>query len=353
MYNPKLIKILDGSGKTQNIGLTDAIVYPIPDDDRAGYMDSREVQYLIDRAEHGGHGASIEEIRADHFNKGVDISVGVTKTQFTLDAAPECKVYVYRSTDTADKVVPAVMYVHGGSFFAGACETVENACKLLAERSWAAVFSIDYALAPEYPFPCAFNQCVNLLDYLKINAGVLKIDAQKLTLAGDSAGANICAALALYRKEQVRLQLLWYPVVTLSFDEYLAEWKESDFDISDEHRNFILTRLALGRIDTPAGLETVRTIARMYIPPKTDAHDPRISPYFGDLTSVPKCIIFAAEFDGLRYHGEVYTKALRDGGNDVTLIRYKGTCHAFVQRTGISPQAEHSIMLAAQAIKNL
>ncbi|MCP6042956.1 alpha/beta hydrolase, partial [Klebsiella pneumoniae] len=76
-------------------------------------------------------------------------------------------------------------------------DTVENPCKLLAEKANALVVSVDYRLAPEHPFPAGLNDCYRALEWVHERADELGVSRDDIAVAGDSAGGNLATACCL------------------------------------------------------------------------------------------------------------------------------------------------------------
>lgn len=115
---------------------------------------------------------------------------------------------------------PAVLFMHGGGWVIGNLDTHDAICRTLARESGAAVYAVDYRLAPEHPFPTPLDDCAAALRWLVDHAASLDVDVSRLGLAGDSAGGNLAAVLAntqvlLPRACIVRAQVLFYPVTDL------------------------------------------------------------------------------------------------------------------------------------------
>ncbi|MEL0211841.1 MAG: alpha/beta hydrolase fold domain-containing protein, partial [Novosphingobium sp.] len=92
---------------------------------------------------------------------------------------------------------PAIVFVHGGGFVLGNLESHDAMCRALANGSGAVVIAADYALAPEHPFPRPLHDVIDVLAWVRREGAVHGIDAGRLAVAGDSAGAQIALAVAM------------------------------------------------------------------------------------------------------------------------------------------------------------
>ncbi|WP_426478160.1 alpha/beta hydrolase [Chryseobacterium sp. CBSDS_008] len=99
------------------------------------------------------------------------------------------------SISTTNKMLPTIVWIHGGKWVSGSKKNVANYCKLLAGKGFT-VAAIDYSVAPEYPYPTPVTRANAALDYLIKNCAFLHIDPRSIIIAGDSAGAQIAAQLA-------------------------------------------------------------------------------------------------------------------------------------------------------------
>ena len=122
-------------------------------------------------------------------------------------------VHVYRKDERS--MQPALLWIHGGGYVMGAADdersmTIAHACDVT-------VFSVDYRLAPEQPFPAGLNDCYNVLSWIMQEADSLGIDPSCVAIGGASAGGGLAAGLALKNREAanypLRLQLLIYPML--------------------------------------------------------------------------------------------------------------------------------------------
>jgi acetyl esterase/lipase len=97
---------------------------------------------------------------------------------------------------------PTVIFFHGGGMVAGRADNFPQIPQLIASDSQCLVISVDYPLAPEMPFPGALEDNLALLEWLEENANELGIDANKIALAGQSAGGGHAASLAIAARDR-------------------------------------------------------------------------------------------------------------------------------------------------------
>ncbi|GAC1444242.1 MAG: alpha/beta hydrolase [Mycobacteriales bacterium] len=222
-----------------------------------------------------------------------------------------------------DGPLPTVVFFHGGGFVIGSIETHDDHTRLICRDVAAVVVSVDYRLAPEHPFPAGFEDCLAATRWVAANIGVLGGDADRIAVAGDSAGGNLAAAVALACKQDgpaLAAQLLLYPCV---------DFREDD-------------ALHLSRVENGEGLfltaEDMRWFSNHYLSDPAHLQDPRASVLLAtDLAGLPSAVIGTGEYDPLRDEGEAYAKALEAAGVKVVLRRYDGLIHGFFGMGSLSP----------------
>src|SRR5205809_2710722 len=115
---------------------------------------------------------------------------------------------VYRPV--VGETLPALMYFHGGGWTIGDVDTHDVLCRQLALGARCAVFSVDYRLAPEHPFPAAVDDCLAATRYVAEHADELKV--RGIAVGGDSAGGNLAAVVSLLARvagaQAIAFQLL-------------------------------------------------------------------------------------------------------------------------------------------------
>lgn len=112
---------------------------------------------------------------------------------------------------------PAILHIHGGGLVVGKPEVAIQELQHLSAELGAVVVSVDYRLAPEYPFPAGLNDAYAALAWLHGSAEELGIDPQRIAVMGESAGAGLAAAVSLRARDRkelpIRFQLLRYPML--------------------------------------------------------------------------------------------------------------------------------------------
>jgi acetyl esterase len=245
------------------------------------------------------------------------------------------RALVYRPLIGADAPPPpALVYLHGGGHVLGSPESHAGVCQLLCAGLQAVVVAPDYRLAPEHPFPAAFDDAFAVFRAVVAEAAVLGVDPLRVAVGGDSAGGNLAAAVALQTREDVvrpRAQLLIYPVVdlTMSFPS-----------VSALGRGFFLEQ------------DTIAWFRAHYLAGQ-DPKDPRASPWHApDLRGAAPAVVVTAGFDPLRDEGNAYADRLRAAGVEVSHREYGGLFHGFFNTSGVIRQskaavAETTALLAA------
>ena len=117
------------------------------------------------------------------------------KNMTTTGSHGSIPVRVFRPDE--NNKLPVIVYFHGGGWVVGGIDTHDIYCRELATHSNAVVVSVDYRLAPEYRFPTAFEDCYSATSWVSENAEQLNIDPNRIAVAGDSAGGNLAATVAM------------------------------------------------------------------------------------------------------------------------------------------------------------
>ncbi|KAB8261013.1 alpha/beta hydrolase fold-domain-containing protein [Aspergillus pseudonomiae] len=117
-----------------------------------------------------------------------------------------------------DVKAPAVVHTHGGGFISLSVEEMEGMLVGYAAGSGVQILSIDYRLAPEHPYPIPIEDSWTALQWVYAHAEELSIDAHRIAVMGESAGAGLAAGLALMARDRglappLAKQILVYPML--------------------------------------------------------------------------------------------------------------------------------------------
>ena len=218
------------------------------------------------------------------------------------------------STDEINKNAPALIYLHGGGWVLFSIEDHHIFTGFLSKTLEAKVFSVDYRLAPENPYPAALNDYDSIFEWIEQNHEELGIDPKRISVGGDSAGGNLSAAISIRRqaesKSPPKAQLLIYPVTDLTFSSDSLE------ELAD---GFFLTK------------ESMYWFRDQYLEDQDLVKDPLISPLFSeDLSGQPPAVVITAGFDVLRDEGYAYADLLKSFDVETYHHTFDGYIHGFV-----------------------
>jgi len=314
-------------------------VKPVPETDRPGVVDPRAANWFRNLPK-GYQVQDYRRITSEEVQilrdamgcQNADLSRGVKTNRRTITTENgDVPILIY--TPDISGTLPLICYIHGGGFFGGSTEVVENACRLLAERAKSVVISIDYGLAPEHRFPEGLLQCLGVIRWAHSHAELLNIDPQRIAVSGDSAGGNLSMACCLLDNEGIiRAQLLLYPAIVLRSDiDFGWTW-----DVYEMNEGKDAALMMVHDIK-----DTVGRIIWMYIRDITDTYSQLLSPWQAPaFAKFPPTFLAVGEYDYLRQEAELFCQRLVKTGIPVAFFRYQGMGHAFFEHTGEFPQAE-------------
>ena len=208
---------------------------------------------------------------------------------------------------------PAFLWCHGGGFIVGGLDSADSICRSIALATGCIVIAVGYRLAPEHPLTACREDFLAALQWVGQSGHTNGIDTARLAIGGDSAGGNICAAVAQHvtRNDgpKLCLQVLAYPATDL-VEEFPS--------LVENARGYLITEQLLRGVLAHVG-------------EVTDAQDPWLSPRRQpDLSGLPPALVVSAGFDPIRDDGLDYAARLRGAGVPVKLLHYPGQIHGFL-----------------------
>jgi acetyl esterase len=248
----------------------------------------------------------------------------VATTDGTLPGLGGAIAYrLYAPAVEEGEAAPGFVFFHGGGMVAGSIETHDRIAAALASATGCRLISIDYRLAPEHKFPAAVEDAIAATEYVASNASSFGIDAERLVVGGDSAGATLAAVVCQHAQRHAGLaisaQLLICPVL--------------DFEETSPSREAFAEHHLIDQTTLQADLAD-------YLPHDADPADPRISPLRAlNLKGLPTAIIHTAEFDPMRDEGNAYARRLLAAGVTVEHTCHNGMIHNFHAMGAVLPQA--------------
>jgi acetyl esterase len=208
--------------------------------------------------------------------------------------------------------LPTHVLLHGGGFWTGSVDNVDWLARYYAVQARCLVLSVDYRLAPEYPWPTANEDAYSVLLWAAERAEEIGVDPTRLSIGGVSAGGGIAAVVAIMARDRggpaLRFQLIEIPTTDLTMSQPSME------------------RFATGYVCTRAALLEGY---EYYVPDAARRSDPAASPLFAeDLSGLPPAMVITCQYDPLRDEGEAYARRLAAAGTPAVHVRAKGLVHS-------------------------
>jgi acetyl esterase len=242
--------------------------------------------------------------------------------------------------------LPVYVFFFGGGWWMRNFDApdVVDSCRQTAIEAGVIVIEVDYALAPEHPYPAALEQGAALLDWLARGETGFPIDPSRIGVGGTSAGGNIAAALCLLTRDRggpvIQLQVLEVPALDGTFAHY-------DATVFEAHPP----------VEWDGDVEAACVSAwNVYLPPDTDRRDPHVSPLLADdLSGLPPALILTAEFDPFWVEGVAYAAALLAAGTPAAAVTYSGQVHGAPSYSAVSASSRawrSQVSAAVATLKN-
>ena len=229
---------------------------------------------------------------------------------------------------------PLLVFFHGGGWVYGDLDSHDAVCRFLAERSGVRVLALDYRLAPEAPFPAAYDDCVTAYGEIVEHAAEWQSDADRIAVGGDSAGGNLATLVAIEAARRgwpCAFQLLVYPGTDMEGGSTSRQTFAEGFYLTQQFMD----------------------VARdHYVPDRAQWTDPRVSPLYADLPAdLAPAFVATAGFDPLRDEGEAYADRMRAAGVEVHHLRFPGLIHGFFNMVGVGRTGPAAVAEIAAALR--
>jgi acetyl esterase/lipase len=257
---------------------------------------------------------------------------------------------IYSPLDAPQRVLPGMLFFHGGGWVAGSLDTHDGLCRRLANETGCRVIAVDYRLAPEHPFPFALADACSALSHVRAHARDFGVDPARLGVAGDSAGGTLAAVLCRIVRDTAR-----------------QEHKSQDQKIKDRTAPAIAFQLlicpildvhgqAASRRELSEGYfldgETLNRDLELYVPPGVDTSDPRLSPLCAEeFADLPPAFIHTGQFDPFGDEGEAYAQRLGGFGVPVHGRTHPGMIHYFYCMPRMIPYANEALRIIGAEIR--
>jgi acetyl esterase len=289
---------------------------------------SQEISEVLNRVEVAGNPLNYltrESAPAEWMKREIQarkilapVKVGAVQDVAVPARNRQIPVRIYTPLTKSPKVekLPILIFVHGGGWTLGSIATYDSITRTLANRIPAIVVSVDYRLAPEFPYPSGLEDVELAVEWVARNATDLGGDSAWIGIAGDSGGANLATVAARRAKHaglSLAFQALFYPSTDIGHIDYPSYTKFGS--------GFLLTK------------KSVEIFRSFYAPNSKDWVNAEISPLLADKTELallPPTLIVVAGCDPLRDEGIAYAKKLQENGIKVALREKENLPHGFL-----------------------
>jgi acetyl esterase len=302
-------------------------------------LDEATTALMAQLAESGGkpiHEMTPEEARgltaalAEMYGTGPEVH----RATDTSAPAPDGYAIPLRVLVPDERPRGVIVYYHGGGWVIGALPEFETLGRTLAVRTGCAVVLVDYRMAPENRYPAAVDDSWTALQWIDAHLEDIAGARVPLVVAGDSAGGNLSAIMAVKARDAggpaIAMQVLVYPVTDCDVD---------NATYVDPENQLLLTR------------ESMIWFWNHYAPDPGLRHNPDASPArTTDLSGLPPAVVLTAEHDVLRQEGEAYADALRAAGVEVQSQRVPGQMHGFFTMVNVLPGSADGIAYVTAAV---
>ena len=248
-------------------------------------------------------------------------------------------VRIYKKSSGEVDTKAVFYYIHGGGFFGGSPDVVEEAVKMFVAKTGLVAVSVDYRLAPENPYPTGHKDCYRVLQWIGENKELFGEGAYRIFVSGDSAGGNLAQYCTTRDMEDgkhlIKGQLLLYPTLNMAQvqDEYYKPELEQ-YEMAPKQKRGLKKMLGMFA-GMSGGLESVLGTK--------DVKNNYLNPYTKNPEGTPPTFLTVGEHDFLKMETLGYGVKLHKAGVEIKMVLYKGFGHAYIDNIGVYPQSEDCI----------
>jgi acetyl esterase/lipase len=244
----------------------------------------------------------------------------VASASLVLAPGPVALRYYRPLGSKPDEALPALVYFHGGGWVIGDLDTHDVLCRQLANGGRCAVYSVDYRMGPEHPFPAAVEDCLAAAKFVASRHS-------RIALGGDSAGGNLATVVALLARDagqpEIAFQLLIYPA---------TDQRGQHASVKRNGEGYLLTKKAMDYFQA------------QYLPRREDFQDWRASPLLTkSLAGLPPAHVITAGYDPLLDEGREYAERMAKEGVEVSYREYPDMVHGFILFGGVLDTANAAV----------
>jgi acetyl esterase len=278
------------------------------------------VKAVIDRMAAAGvlHPSTVEEVRKAYsfYATLSGKAEEVFRVQDLKIPGPAGEIPIRIYSPNASSNLPIVVFFHGGGFVAGSVDTEDMPLRSVANRCACIVVSVGYRLAPENPYPAAPNDAYTATKWVSEHISEIGGDARRIAVAGEGAGGNLAAVVALMARDRGAPRLVYQVLIYPDVDAIMrgSRYLSKDPIVTPDARI-----ASLGA----------------YIPLLGNEQDPYISPiYAKSLKDLPPALLITDQDDPAWDEGSAYASRLREAGVSVSLSQYPNMIHGFFLMAG-------------------
>ncbi len=264
-----------------------------------------------------------------------DVPVGRIENFTIPGSQATIRARAYGPVAAGGEALPALVYFHGGGFVVGDLDTHDGLCRLFTHEGGFRVIAVEYRLAPENKWPAPLEDGAAALRWIFDNASGLGVDAGRIAVGGDSAGALMTACLTQMMREKgglgIVFQLLMFPSTDLA--GHFASMEK--FGVG-----YFLDR------------QTIDWNFAQIMPADADRSAPAISPLRAkNFAGLPPAYVMLGGYDPLHDEGLAYAAKLREAGVKAEVADYSDMVHCFIYLQTVLPQAHEAVAAAARAVR--